>query len=186
MAKPFKIPKVQIKEDQGAIPKSDSVPKGDDTIVFSFAALEKNEYFDIDVTCQSWASELFDLLKNVSGLSKRHLLTNCRQPPYRVHNHENANPPCAWPKGVLPEDFYQISVGKSKGRIHGIFVDNVFYIIWFDPLHNLYPDDKHGGLTEIRPPKNCCMYRDEMISDLKKRIKELEEENQTLYQLLDE
>lgn len=181
-----KIPKARVKEAPGVIPKPSFVPKDDDVIVFSFAALEKNEYFNIDVTCHNWASELFDLLKNVSGLTKKYLLTNCSHRPYRVHNHVNAKPPCAWPKDVLADDFYQISVGTSKGRIHGTFVDNVFYIIWFDPLHNLYPDDKHGGLTVIRPPEKCCKHWDDELKDLYKKIEELEEEKQTLYQLLEE
>lgn len=29
--------------------------------------------------------------------------------------------------------------GKGYGRIHGIVWNKTFYVIWFDPAHNLYP-----------------------------------------------
>ncbi len=34
---------------------------------------------------------------------------------------------------------YQIAISANKhGRIHGFFIDSVFFIIWFDPEHKLY------------------------------------------------
>jgi hypothetical protein len=39
---------------------------------------------------------------------------------------------------------FEVRVGKTYGRIHGIIWDKVFYVVWFDPAHNLYPDDRHG------------------------------------------
>ncbi len=39
----------------------------------------------------------------------------------------------------LVEQPYQFSLSANKhGRIHGFFIDTVFYIVWFDPEHNLY------------------------------------------------
>ena len=39
----------------------------------------------------------------------------------------------------LVEEPYQFSVSVNEhGRIHGFFIDNVFYIVWFDPYHRLY------------------------------------------------
>lgn len=34
---------------------------------------------------------------------------------------------------------FEISLGKNHGRIHGFILDNIFYIVWVDPAHNLYP-----------------------------------------------
>jgi len=40
--------------------------------------------------------------------------------------------------------FYQVRFGSSFGGIHGIIIDNIFYIVWFDPKHYLYFDAKYG------------------------------------------
>lgn len=139
----------------------------DDTVTFSFAALEKTEYFNLDATCSNWSSELFDMLKDVSNCSKLDLLTG-KVRTYRVHNHESASPPDPLPHGVALKDCYQIRISKSKGGIHGVFNENVFYVIWLDPLHNMYPDTRYGGLKVITPLTTCCMDREEIIAELQK------------------
>lgn len=149
----------------------------DEGITFSFEALEKTEYFNLDCTCQNWSSDLLDMLKNISGKQKIELLNGTYR-TYRVHTHENANPPNTLPAGVELKDCYQLRISTSKGGVHGIFSGNIFYIIWLDPLHNMYPDDRYGGLRVIRAPNNCCMERDEELDRLRAEIKKLEAENQ--------
>ena len=35
---------------------------------------------------------------------------------------------------------YQFQFSSNEyGRLHGFFIDNVFYAVWFDPGHELYP-----------------------------------------------
>lgn len=35
---------------------------------------------------------------------------------------------------------YQFSLSSNEhGRVHGFILDNVFFIVWFDPGHKLYP-----------------------------------------------
>lgn len=34
---------------------------------------------------------------------------------------------------------YQFQISSNEhGRVHGFFIENVFYIVWLDPNHNLY------------------------------------------------
>ncbi|HHX14344.1 MAG TPA: hypothetical protein GX726_05265 [Clostridiales bacterium] len=146
-----------------------------ENVSFSFAAIERTEYFNLDGTCENWASELFEMLKNASNYPKVDLITN-KLRTYRVHNHENAKPPSPLPKGVALKDCYQIRISKAKGGIHGVFNENVFYVIWFDPLHNMYPDDRVGGLRKVHSPSSCCKDRDEIIAKLKDKIIQLEED----------
>lgn len=46
--------------------------------------------------------------------------------------------------GILGEDVnkdawqFQLS-SNEHGRVHGYFIENVFYIVWLDPNHELYP-----------------------------------------------
>ncbi|QKQ77934.1 hypothetical protein FBB35_25410 [Nostoc sp. TCL240-02] len=35
---------------------------------------------------------------------------------------------------------YQFSISSNEhGRVHGFFIDEIFYIVWLDPDHLLYP-----------------------------------------------
>ncbi len=34
---------------------------------------------------------------------------------------------------------YQFQISSNEhGRVHGFFIENIFYIVWLDPNHNLY------------------------------------------------
>ena len=169
-----RIPKATAPSDSCAIAKPSFVPS-EGKVTFSFLPLEKTEYFNLDATCPGWSADLFDMLKGVSGLSAKQLKGGGHK-TYRVHNHESAKPPNPLPKGVSLKECYQIRISKSKGGIHGVFSDDVFYVIWLDPLHNMYPDDRYGGLKTIKPPKTCCMDLEETIAGLKEQIAQLKEE----------
>ena len=73
---------------------------------------------------------------------------------------------------------------RSPDVVFPLVPDNTFYIIWLDPLHNMYPDKRFGGLREIKSPNSCCKDRDNIIiklqtenQDLKDYINLLEAEN---------
>ena len=149
----------------------------EDKITFSFSALERTSHFNLDMTCPNWSSELFEMLKNASNYSKTDLICG-KLRTYRVHNHESASPPDPLPDGVALKDCYQIRISKSKGGIHGVFNENIFYVIWLDPLHNMYPDEKYGGLKTITPPTTCCMDRDQTLTELQEQIAKLKEDCQ--------
>lgn len=36
------------------------------------------------------------------------------------------------------EDAWQFGLSKAKGRIHGFFIGDFFYIVWLDPEHRLF------------------------------------------------
>lgn len=145
-------------------------------IVFSFEKLEKNELFSIDRTCPSWPATMLEMMKQCSTIKMKRVFSgefSGRHSTLRIHDHRNAKiPSCGLPANVSLEDMYQIRFGTSSGGIHGIFYENVFYVIWLDPFHNLYPDEHHGGVKIITPPRDCCI--------------ELREENDILYKKIDE
>lgn len=151
----------------------------DNKIVFSFKSLEKNEYFNLDSTCENWSNELFEIMKTVSSFSTNDIYSgrySGRNTTLRIHQHEGATPPCNLPNSVSLDDMWQIRISQAKGGIHGIFSDNIFYVIWFDPQHNLYPSPVHGGLKIITPPSTCCKERDLEIIDLKSELKKAKDE----------
>lgn len=171
-----KIPQAKAKKETRITPKNIEIENKHEIVLFSFEAVEKNEYFNLDGTCQNWAADLFDTMQKVSRIALKDIYAgkySGKTSPFRIHRHEDAKPPCKLPANILLEDMWQIRISISKGGIHGIFFDNIFYVIWFDPQHNLYPDKNHGGLKKVIPPSTCCKDRD-------MEIKQLKEENDRL------
>ncbi len=86
---------------------------------------------------------LLNRLKALSGWSTQELLVN-RSSAIRVH-------PIKWEdtsengfglpgEEQLVDTPYQFSLSSNEhGRVHGFFIDEVFYIVWLDPDHLLYP-----------------------------------------------
>jgi hypothetical protein len=85
---------------------------------------------------------LLERLKALSSLTVQELLMN-RSSSLRCH-------PIRWEdtseKGFgLPHEEqlvdtpYQFSLSSNEhGRVHGFFIDRVFYVVWLDPNHQLY------------------------------------------------
>lgn len=158
-------------------------------VVFSFKTLDKTKYFNLDATCESWSSDLFDTLCTVSSIPVSDIMAgrySGKQSPLRIHRHPNANPPSPVPNGIDISELWQIRISLSKGGIHGIFSDNVFYVIWLDPQHNLYPSENHGGLKVIKPPLTCCKDRDYIIDSLNQQITDLKRDNTAYKELFDQ
>lgn len=148
-------------------------------VVFSFEALDKNEYFNLDVTCEKWSNDLFETMKIVSNIDVQEIYNGKYSKsgsPLRIHQHANASAPCKIPNSLSLDDFWQIRISASKGGIHGRFVENVFYVIWFDPHHNLYPNKNFGGLKKITPISSCCKERDEELECLQIELKKAKED----------
>lgn len=38
----------------------------------------------------------------------------------------------------VKNECWQLGINNQGFRIHGFFIENIFYIVWLDPLHNLY------------------------------------------------
>lgn len=164
-----KIPKAEENKTHSKIRFAYIADGENDKIVFSFKSVSRNEFFNLDSTCSNWANELFEIMKFVSDISVKEVYAgkySGKGSPFRIHQHINASPPCKTPSSVNIEDMWQIRISKSKGGIHGVFCENIFYVIWFDPHHNLYPDERYGGIKKINPPVSCCKDREEQISDL--------------------
>lgn len=163
--------------------KRQNVQPTNNKILFSFEILNRTEYFDLDCTCENWSSDLFNMLKDVSS----HTRVELNQiGTYRVHPHGNAKPPSKLPDGVELKDCWQLRISKSKGGIHGVFQDNIFYVIWLDPLHNMYPDDRYGGLRKVRAVDSCCNNRETIIDEKDQQIDKLIEELNTWKEIAEE
>ena len=148
-------------------------------ILFSFAPIDRNEYFNLDGTCANWASDLFETIQKVSDIRERDILAGAysgKNSTLRIHRHKGVIPPCRIPHNISMEDMWQIRISINKGGIHGVLTEGVFYVVWFDPHHNLYPRNK---LRKVIPPSTCCKDRDVEIENLKEECDRLKNEAET-------
>ncbi len=44
----------------------------------------------------------------------------------------------------VKDDCWQLGINATTFRIHGFFIENVFYIVWLDPFHQLYHMKKYN------------------------------------------
>lgn len=177
----MKIPKPDIVPDKlPVLPKIDKSAK----LLFSYRLLElDHEYYSLAGLCDKGVQHWVKLLKSMSDIEANRLLAGeFAHGTLRFHQHRRDGKH-EWPhileaRTDLADDFCQLRFGKSNGGIHGVLIDNVFYIIWFDPRHLYYHDAKFGPKTKLSSPGDCCIERDSIIEKLNAELatcrKELE------------
>ncbi|MGY4689368.1 hypothetical protein [Salibacterium sp. K-3] len=121
-------------------------------IMFSFVLFDRNkEAFNCGGIDASWFISLIDRLKDVSGIEMKTLQTPHHIEKMRIHPHKPEvvedyfDLGGIWEEQLREGTFYQLNVSQARGRVHGFFIDNTFFVLWLDPHHNLYPSEKHGG-----------------------------------------
>ena len=138
-----KINKKDVAEPQGRVHKRNELP--DDLLRFSFRHLAANEKFGHAHASDgdAYLGQLLERLQSLSGMKLSEFRTN-KDKALRAHTHR-------WPDTTekagyshLTEQLrdcepwqFQLSVNEH-GRVHGILIDEVFYVVWLDPQHRLY------------------------------------------------
>ena len=134
--------------ESGSIP-SPNLPVKQDT-VFSFKYLDiKSKKFSFREKKAIYYSTVIERLRDVNSMTPNEIQNPTNPKTLRCHSIDWAGTSC--PTGFsscLNEQLcsntpYQFSISKSEhGRVIGFMVDNIFYIVWFDPDHALYPEKK--------------------------------------------
>lgn len=124
-------------------------------ISFSFSCFDrKHELFNLggkenDGTVGGkWFLRLLDRLKDASGKTVSELKNSL----FDLHPVEwgNANANC--PTKLEQTEYWQFRVDKSHGRVIGILIDSIFYVVWLDPYHNLTDSEGYGGVNKFPAP----------------------------------
>lgn len=119
----------------------DKIPEGTS---FSFRYYQNDrDKFSISKRDIGYFLALLERLRNLSRLTVKEIINN-QTKSLRCH-------PIDWNDTTEPNGFgipneekivytaYQFQISANEhGRVHGFFRDNVFYIVWLDPDHNLY------------------------------------------------
>ena len=161
--------------------KSDSKQQ---KINLSFDFLDReNELFNMGEAETEWFIDLMDTYKLLTGITKKQLFGEYKEKfkphPYKDIEKLNFN------NEMLTNPQYeawQLRISKSKGRLHGFFVENTYYVIYIDRWHNMYDDPKYGGIDYKEYPQGmyeiletrCLQQEDENKESIQKN-KELEE-----------
>jgi hypothetical protein len=137
-----KVKKPPMAEEAQSVHKSKELP--DDLVRLSFRHYTPTEKFCLPAgeDLAAYAPVLFDRLKQVSGMRLSEFTRYNKT--LRNHSHDWASTTEADGYIHLSQQLqqctpYQFSLTANEhGRVHGILIDEVFYVVWLDPAHNLY------------------------------------------------
>ncbi len=152
-------------------------------MAYSFSCLDRShDLFNLgdnktqdDAVAKEWFLDLLDCLKEVGGKTVQEM----KNSPWCLHpvDWRHANVRC--PTNEQQHEYWQFRLGKSRGRIIGIKIDGLFYVVWLDAHHNLTDSEGYGVAQAYRKPS----------SEYERLLNEkecLEIENRKLLNLLDE
>jgi len=111
------------------------------SISFSYKHLRDQEPFPLENCTAEWLRRFLSKLRDYSSWRPGEVFT--RASGQYCH-------PIDWSETTVPDGFpsmseeiqdsaWQLGITKSEGRFHGFFVGTVFYVVWLDPDHVLYP-----------------------------------------------
>ena len=140
-----KFNKTASKNNLNPIAQSKEAVKitSNNVVKFSFKYLIKdNINFDFSSQEADYFLKLIDRFKDISSITIKEFRTNYSK---SLRNH-----PIKWSDTTenvfglpneeqLVDEPFQFSVSSNKyGRVIGFFIEDVFYIVWFDTKHQLY------------------------------------------------
>jgi hypothetical protein len=130
-------------------PRADSPIKStkpaDEKVRFSFELFDGTDRpVCPEVFPEGYTQKLMERLCAVSQMKEQEFRA-CKDKSLRAHTHE-------WNNTSRPNGFahlndqlkdlqgWQFCLSANEyGRVHGLMIDNVFYVIWLDVNHALYP-----------------------------------------------
>lgn len=137
------IHKRDLPSSTGSIHKAKALP--DDLLRFSFRHFQTTAKFDLPEqhTKPEYLDRLLYRLKDVSDYTVKKFRTEKNQ-SLRAHRLD-------WNDTTQPDGFAHLSEqlqqceawqfclsANEHGRVHGILIDEVFYVVWLDHGHALY------------------------------------------------
>lgn len=121
----------------------------DKMLSFSFSCLDrKHELFNMGSADVSWFLSLLDCLKEAGSKA----IAELKIKPYELHPVRWRSANASKPVDSEQIEYWQFRINKSKGRIVGTIIDNVFYIVWLDRNHNLTNSNGYGKAQKEQYP----------------------------------
>lgn len=160
---------------------------GDKKIKISFEFLDSNnKYFSLGKIENEWFTDLFEELKELSKITKKQLFTEYKK-KYKPHPYTNTIKLLNYKDEYLTNPQYdgvQLRLDKSSGRIHGFFIENVYYIRFLDRRHNMYISEGYGGVEFVPFPKTGFEKLEDENQIQKEKIEYLEKKIEQNFQVV--
>ena len=188
MTKKFTLPSV----DKNLIPEKRTLPFNGNAVTersfsFSFSCFDRShDLFNLGdntsdgVVGGEWFLSLLDCLKTVCNMTVQEVKASMHD----LHpiNWETAN--ANKPDNSDQCEYWQFRINKSKGRVIGILIDSIFYIVWLDPHHNLTDSEGYGGVNKYRAGMSIYEKQKFEIDSLKQKNGQLERDLKAAEELL--
>lgn len=120
----------------------------------SFACLDlDHELFNLGGKAEDktvggkWFLQLLECLKSVSNKT----IAELKNSVHDLHPVDWAKTNVKCPSGNQGE-YWQFRLNKSRGRVIGMLIDGVFYVVWLDPHHNLTDSEGYGKAKKFPKP----------------------------------
>jgi hypothetical protein len=130
-----------IPSSVGSVHKDKRLP--DDLMRFSFRHYQPTEKFYLSAEA-NYAATLLDRLREVSSMRVSEFRAN-KSRAIRAHTLDWTETSEKSGYSHLTQQLQQCEPwqfclsANEHGRIHGILIDEVFYVVWLDPGHKMYP-----------------------------------------------
>ena len=186
MTNGIKLPSVKIASTKPKLPYNGNAIT-EKSFAFSFACFDRShKLFNLGdatpdgVVSGKWFLDMLDCLKTVSNKN----ISELRGTIYDLHPIDWSKANTSAPTGFEHLEYWQFRINKSRGRVIGFKIDNVFYIVWFDPHHNLTDSEGYGTATKYRAPESEYDSNQRELEDLRGQVEYLKEELKTAEELL--
>ena len=189
--KTINLPKPSFGQDQISLKKTlpyNGNVVSEKSFAFSFSCFDReHKLFNLGdkssqdgVVSGNWFLDLIDCFKNVCNCNIYELKTSAHD----LHPIDWEKTNAAPPQNYEQLDFKQFRISKSKGRVIGFSIDNVFYIMWFDPHHNLTDSEGYGTVAYHCRPQSEHEKNEQKIKELEEKTAYLMDELKAAEELL--
>lgn len=142
-----KIPRKQYNPQLQLIPSinKDTFHDGYPSFSFKYIKLDHDK-FTINGREENYFKKVFGRFQDLSKMKKQELVTShnstlrCHTIDWGDTTEQCFNIPN---EEYLVDKPWQFSISANEhGRIMGFFIGNIFYVVWFDPNHDLYESQR--------------------------------------------
>lgn len=147
----MKIKASSLAKPAGKIPRPSPLDKKPDFrhIRFSFKYLDlvTNDKFGLHQLQEETVEKLLNRMKAISAMTLREFRTCDKDRAYRIHDIKwerttEENGFTCLNEQLRDEEAWQFMLGLKKGRVHGLLIEETFFVVWLDPRHLLFLSDR--------------------------------------------
>lgn len=181
---PVSIPTTNIT----TLPFNQSLIKGK-SFSFSFACFERcHPLFNLGDSSPegtltgNWYIDLLDCFRSINHMT----IQEAKVSTHDLHPVDWDSANVAKPAGSEQQEYWQFRISKSKGRIIGILIDSIFFVVWLDPHHNLVDSPGYGKAVYYHAPMSSFEIQEQRISDLEQELRQKSDDLTAANDLLEE